>query len=82
VVKIAKKLGARLVLWAIDPRDWADDATAKEITKSVLDHVRPGSIILLHDGGGDQSATVKALPRIIRGIKKLGLGFTTVAGGS
>jgi len=37
--------------------------------------VRPGSIILLHDGGGDRSATVRALPRIIRGIRKMGLAF-------
>ena len=82
VVRIARKLGARLVLWALDPRDWADDATANQITRSILDNVRPGSIVLLHDGGGDQSATVKALPRIIRGIKEMGLGFTTVAEGS
>jgi peptidoglycan/xylan/chitin deacetylase (PgdA/CDA1 family) len=82
VVSIAKKLGARLVIWAVDPHDWADDATAKRIARSVLESVRPGSIVLLHDGGGDQSATVDALPRIIRGIKKMGLGFTTVADGS
>lgn len=82
VVRIAKKLGARLVVWDVDPRDWADDATAKRIARSVLDSVRPGSIVLLHDGGGDQSATVDALPRIIRGIKKMGLGFTTVSEGS
>jgi peptidoglycan/xylan/chitin deacetylase (PgdA/CDA1 family) len=82
VLRIARKLGARLTLWSVDPRDWADDATAKQISKSVLDAVRPGSIVLLHDGGGDQSATVKALPRIIRGIKSMGLGFTTVAEGS
>ena len=42
----------------------------------MLSHVRPGSIILLHDGGGDRSATVAALPRIIRGIRRMGLSFT------
>jgi peptidoglycan/xylan/chitin deacetylase (PgdA/CDA1 family) len=79
VVKIAEKLGARLVLWDVDPQDWADDAKAKQIAKAVLKNVRPGSIILLHDGGGDQSATVKALPRIVRGIRDMGLGLTTLS---
>jgi peptidoglycan-N-acetylglucosamine deacetylase len=35
--------------------------------------VRPGSIVLLHDGGGDRSQTVKALPEIVRGIRAKGL---------
>ena len=34
-----------------------------------------GSIVILHDGGGTQIATVKALPRIIKGIRKMGLDF-------
>jgi peptidoglycan/xylan/chitin deacetylase (PgdA/CDA1 family) len=80
-ISIAKKLGARLVLWSVDPRDWASGATTKQIVKSVLDNVRPGSVILMHDGGGNRSATVKALPKIIRGIKMMGLGFTTIAEG-
>jgi peptidoglycan/xylan/chitin deacetylase (PgdA/CDA1 family) len=80
VIRIADKLGARLVLWDIDTRDWADEATAKQIAKAVLKNVRPGSIILLHDGGGDQSATVKALPRIIRGIRDMDLGLATLSG--
>jgi hypothetical protein len=32
--------------------------------------VRRGSIVILHDGGGDQSATVRALPDIIKGLRK------------
>src|SRR5439155_12080006 len=69
MIRIAHNLGARMVLWSVDPRDWAPGASAKKIAKTVLANVRPGSIILMHDGGGDRSATVQALPRIIRGIK-------------
>jgi peptidoglycan/xylan/chitin deacetylase (PgdA/CDA1 family) len=73
VLEIARSLDMRLVQWNVDPRDWESGMSAREIASSVLSRVRPGSIVDLHDGGGDQSATVKALPRIIRGIRKMGL---------
>lgn len=68
----ALERGMRTVLWAVDSRDWAG-TTADALVKRVLRDVRPGSIILLHDGGGDRSATVEALPRIIRGLRARGL---------
>jgi peptidoglycan-N-acetylglucosamine deacetylase len=70
VVAIADSLGMRVVSWSVDPQDWRDNATAKQIVKTVLSNVKPGSIVLLHDGGGPQLATVKALPKIIKGIRK------------
>lgn len=78
VVQEARREGMRVVMWSVDPEDWRSGSTAKEVAKSVLFHVRPGSIILLHDGGGDAAHTIKALPSIIRGIRKMGLTFTTV----
>ena len=62
VLKEAARQGVRVVLWSVDPRDWKPGTKARRIVHSVLSHVRPGSIILLHDGGGDRSATVTALP--------------------
>jgi peptidoglycan/xylan/chitin deacetylase (PgdA/CDA1 family) len=61
------------VLWSVDPADWTDGIAPKTIVKRVLTNVRPGSIVLLHDGGGDQSATAKALPEIIKGLRKMHL---------
>jgi peptidoglycan/xylan/chitin deacetylase (PgdA/CDA1 family) len=75
VIKAAERLNERVVIWAIDPKDWQHGRTTKQIVRAVLSAVRPGSIILLHDGGGDRSATLAALPRIIRGIRRMGLGF-------
>jgi peptidoglycan-N-acetylglucosamine deacetylase len=46
----------------------------------VLAGVRPGVIVLLHDGGGDRSATVAALPAIIDGLRRLGLSLALVPG--
>jgi len=36
------------------------------------------TIVLLHDGGGDRSQTVAALPRIIQTLRDRGYVFTTV----
>lgn len=79
VIQMADRHDMRVVMWGIDPQDWREDLTAKQIAGRVLRNVQPGSIILLHDGGGDQSATVRALPRIIKGVRKMGLRFTVVA---
>jgi peptidoglycan-N-acetylglucosamine deacetylase len=78
VVAIASSLGVRLVLWSVDPRDWAPGATGKSVTRAVLGHVRAGSIVIMHDGGGNRAATIRALPHIIRGIRRRGLRLVTV----
>jgi cellulose synthase/poly-beta-1,6-N-acetylglucosamine synthase-like glycosyltransferase/peptidoglycan/xylan/chitin deacetylase (PgdA/CDA1 family)/spore germination protein YaaH len=54
--------------------------TAEEISSYVLQHLPPcnvndlrcGNIVLLHDGGGDRSETVRALPMIIDGVRARG----------
>ena len=78
VIDLAKELGMRVVLWSVDPQDWRNGITAKQIVKTVLSNVRPGSIVLMHDGGGHQSATIRALPKIIRGIRKKHLKLVTI----
>jgi peptidoglycan/xylan/chitin deacetylase (PgdA/CDA1 family) len=66
-----------IVLWDVDPSDWAMPG-ADEIARIVLEAAQPGSIILLHDGGGDRSQTVAALPRIIEGLHERGYRFALV----
>ena len=73
LVAAAAALDQRVVLWSVDPADWRRGNPAKEIVKRVLAAVRPGSIVILHDGGGDRSATLAALPAIVRGIRRRGL---------
>jgi peptidoglycan/xylan/chitin deacetylase (PgdA/CDA1 family) len=60
----AWSLGMNTILWNVDPRDWSRPG-ADAITTTVLHTTHPGSIILLHDGGGDRSETLAALPRIL-----------------
>jgi peptidoglycan/xylan/chitin deacetylase (PgdA/CDA1 family) len=66
-----------VVLWDVDAGDWALPG-ADAIARTVLDQSRGGSIVLMHDGGGDRSQTVEALPAIIEGLMERGLRFTTV----
>ncbi|HEX6469495.1 MAG TPA: polysaccharide deacetylase family protein [Streptosporangiaceae bacterium] len=65
------------VLWDVAPDDWAMPG-AEAIARSVLDGARPGSIVLLHDGGGDRAQTVAALPPIIEGLLARGFRFVLV----
>src|SRR3989440_920464 len=63
-LQIAQELSYLVVLENIDPQDWAKPG-ADIILQRVKQQRRDGSIILLHDAGGDRSQTVTALPRIL-----------------
>jgi peptidoglycan/xylan/chitin deacetylase (PgdA/CDA1 family) len=77
-VAAAKRLGMSTIIWSVDPRDWSRPGTAA-IYSRVVSATRGGSIVILHDGGGDRSETVAALPRIIRTLKGRGLRLVTVS---
>ncbi|WP_380282741.1 polysaccharide deacetylase family protein [Kitasatospora purpeofusca] len=70
----AAGLGKSIQLWSVDPQDWARPGRAA-IERRVLDAVKPGSVVLLHDGGGDRSQTVAALPAVLRTLKSRGYTF-------
>jgi peptidoglycan/xylan/chitin deacetylase (PgdA/CDA1 family) len=74
----ARALGLLPVVWTVDTRDWAGLSTA-QIVQRALAGARPGAIILLHDGGGDRSRTVAALPAILHGLRRRRLVSVTVA---
>ncbi len=73
----------------IDTNDWNEHPrkSPQEILDLVLTQLRTmktkpqfsGSIILLHDGGGDRSATVAALPVLIDGLRARGYKFVQVS---
>jgi peptidoglycan-N-acetylglucosamine deacetylase len=49
-----------------------------KMVKNVLKNAKPGAIVLMHDGGGNRSRTVQALPQIIDGLKAQGYKFVTI----
>jgi peptidoglycan-N-acetylglucosamine deacetylase len=69
-------------LWSVDPQDWRPGATTAEIV-SVAARAVSGDVILLHDwveqpwapDALDRSATVRALPEIVREVSARGLRF-------
>src|SRR5256886_15708290 len=65
---LAQEMGYLIVGQRIDPDDWSlrngKPIPAKEIVESVLRQAGNGNIILLHDGGGDRTQTIEALPQI------------------
>lgn len=74
----AKRLNLRVVLWTVDPKDWKRPSV-RTIARRVLDDVRPGSVILMHDGGGDRSHSVAALGKVIKGLKARGYAMVTLS---
>jgi cellulose synthase/poly-beta-1,6-N-acetylglucosamine synthase-like glycosyltransferase/peptidoglycan/xylan/chitin deacetylase (PgdA/CDA1 family)/spore germination protein YaaH len=65
---------------SIDPHDWEPGVTADTILARVIAQHDNGSMLLLHDAGGDtREETVKALPGIIHYFKSHGYQFTTIA---
>jgi peptidoglycan-N-acetylglucosamine deacetylase len=74
---ITRSLGMVLVLWTVDSRDYLRPGR-KAIVRTVVSGARPGAIILMHDGGGDRSQTIAALPGIVRRLRQRGYRFVTL----
>ncbi len=74
---VASSLGFKTIQWDIDPRDWSRPGTAS-IENTVLGNAHPGAIVLQHDGGGDRSETLAALPDEIKTLRRRGYRFVTI----
>ncbi|MEU4297371.1 polysaccharide deacetylase family protein [Kitasatospora aureofaciens] len=74
-LKVAADLGLRNMGWSVDPRDWSRPGTPA-IIDTILKEVRPGAIVLNHDGGGDRSQTVAALKTYLPTLIDSGYLFT------
>lgn len=58
--------------------DWESSVSASQRANTILNNVKDGDIILLHDFQGNTN-TVQALPTIIEGLKNQGYTFVTVS---
>ena len=74
VEKWASELGLTVELWDVGGADWTG-ISAEGIARRVLSRVAPGSVVLLHDGGGPRSPTVSALDIIIPTLLEDGYRF-------
>ncbi len=78
VARGARSLGMTTVIWDVDTRDW-DGPPGSATIRSRATSARAGSIVLMHDGGGNRSGTVAALPGIISNLKGRGFDLVTVS---
>ncbi|MCU1623345.1 MAG: polysaccharide deacetylase [Frankiales bacterium] len=80
VLKSLTAAGYVVVLSDVDTDDWRRPGPAA-IIRNGLPAGTAGTIVLMHDGGGDRSQTVAALPTLIAEYRSRGYSFTTVSGG-
>lgn len=81
---LAQQAGYVNVGLHVDSEDWQRPGVDAIINNAVSgveagDEERSGQIVLLHDGGGDRSETIDALPKIIDQLKARGYQFVTVS---
>jgi hypothetical protein len=67
--------------YSIDPRDWSLPGV-QAIVNSVVGAAFPGAVVDMHDGGGDRSETVAALPQIITELESRSYTFVSICGGA
>jgi cellulose synthase/poly-beta-1,6-N-acetylglucosamine synthase-like glycosyltransferase/spore germination protein YaaH/peptidoglycan/xylan/chitin deacetylase (PgdA/CDA1 family) len=90
LLPVPQAMGYLIIGARIDPHDWGEvgdqpPPPAATIVQRVLTdavkqlHTEQGNIILMHDGGGDRSQTVEALPQVIDGLRAKGFEFVQVS---
>jgi chitin deacetylase len=77
VADYARNKKYAIVMWSADSVDYSRPGVPRLI-RNVTKQSKPGGIVLMHDGGGNRSDTVEALPQIISHFRKQGYRFVTV----
>jgi peptidoglycan/xylan/chitin deacetylase (PgdA/CDA1 family) len=75
VLEAARQADLGVLSWSVDPRDWASH-DAKVIGQAVVQRVRDGDVILLHDMS---DSSVEAALTIVDELKQQGFRFVTVS---
>ncbi|MFW6026982.1 MAG: polysaccharide deacetylase family protein [Candidatus Woesearchaeota archaeon] len=77
-IELLSEKGYKIIEWSLDIKDWRAENSCDIMMERANSYIHEGAIILLHDGGGDRSRTVKLLPKLITKLKEKGYEFTTV----
>ncbi|MDQ6927244.1 MAG: polysaccharide deacetylase family protein [Actinomycetota bacterium] len=76
VTQTAQAQGMEVLGWNVDPADYTKPAPATIVAR-VLAQLKPGGVVLMHDGGGDRDKTVAAVRPLIQALKAQGWTFST-----
>ncbi len=76
VIKNIRSLVSYEIGWNIDSHDWKKPGVSAIVSE--IESAWSGSIVLMHDGGGDRSQTVEALKQALPYLKAQGYRFVTM----
>jgi len=79
-LEVVQRMGYLLVGECPDALDWYYVRNPGKILETTLSQLGKGNVLLLHDAGGDRSATVSALPEIIRALRQRGYEIVPLSG--
>ncbi len=65
-------LGYKITLWSIIAGDWDHKLSPEECLRTILKHIKPGDIIVLHDSEKAQRNMQYVLPRLLAYCKERG----------
>lgn len=77
----ADKHNLKTILWSLSAKDWSRFVTSNDIKNSIVDNIKAGDIIVLHDSNGAEGAplrTIDALNEAIPKLKEMGYNFVIV----
>jgi peptidoglycan/xylan/chitin deacetylase (PgdA/CDA1 family) len=77
-VRAMQRAGKRVVLWDVNSFDWKG-APADDVARRVVDRVRAGSIVLMHEARDGGEVTIDAVRMIVPALRARGLELTTVS---
>ncbi len=80
VVNEAAKLGLTQILWNVDPSDYLRPGTGTIVSRVLAAATGRGLVVGIHDGGGDRSQTVAAIPAMVAGLRARGYTFVKLCG--
>jgi peptidoglycan/xylan/chitin deacetylase (PgdA/CDA1 family) len=73
---VAAEMDMRICMWSVNPKDWEKNKKHQDIIASIKKQLRPGAVILLHEG---KPETLKVLPILINDLRKDGWEFVTIS---
>jgi len=65
LLRLAPRLNYKLVLWSLSLEDYSTRWQHRDLAAALLQRVRPGDIVLLHDGHAHSATTVQAMQHFI-----------------
>lgn len=75
VLQLAAEQGMQPLGWSIDLRDWEQPGRLQILT-ALERNLRPGAVVLMHDGGGNRAQTVEALALMLPWLRESGYRFS------